>query len=600
MQDTPAHAHTTTDAPRWPSLVVPIVIVLAAIGYYGSYLRYWFNPHDEGGTAALTAMRLLAGEAPLRDIEMGYNVGWFWPIAGLFKMFGVNFVLMRAYFFALSTITALCGWAVTRRLTRNEWLATLVGLFLVVFPGSQFKNYIPMFGVANTLCLVLAAADTEASLKRFSGRAFVGGIVLGLTFLARIDLGYLFTLLWLGVIALRMFDTRLTFISRLGHLVVVPAILATTWVATQGPMDLLAKKGGYQTEFREQYRSWANYLTGQAGALVGQGGSSSATPEGIAEAALSPEKKARLQARKIDRTTMPRMDWKTASASGEFDKKVLFGLTYAPLPMYALLLGIAAASVIAAIFRREFALDQPATLALIALIGSLATFPQFFVFRPDRPHLTEFMPGYVVAAVSAVALLGVRWRWILGGLLAAQLGLFGWLAMDHYSAGTIAAKLKIKKNKRVFFDGSNGVRVWVHQRDFEEFGKVRKAVEAHSKPGEWLVCYPYQPGYNVMTNRPTYEKELYQDNATAALGWDRAAIARIDEKKPAVVIIDDRPINKVEASRFSVWAKPVYRHLQATYQVVEKIGTIEVFARQTTHALAPAPASATTTAPSNP
>ena len=46
-----------------------------------------------------------AGDVPMRDVELGYNVLWFWPIVGLFKLAGVNFLLMRGYFFALSTIS---------------------------------------------------------------------------------------------------------------------------------------------------------------------------------------------------------------------------------------------------------------------------------------------------------------------------------------------------------------------------------------------------------------------------------------------------------------------------------------------------------------
>ncbi|HET6409086.1 MAG TPA: hypothetical protein VFG14_14455, partial [Chthoniobacteraceae bacterium] len=96
--------------------------------------------------------------------------------------------------------------------------------------------------------------------------------------------------------------------------------------------------------------------------------------------------------------------------------------------------------------------------------------------------------------------------------------------------------------------------------------------------------------YNVMTNRPTYERELYQDNATAPAGWPKRAIARIEEKKPALVIIDDRAINQNEASRFSKWAKRTYEYLQANYEVCAKVDTIEVFRRKSSESPAPAPA----------
>jgi hypothetical protein len=63
-----------------------------------------------------------------------------------------------------------------------------------------------------------------------------------------------------------------------------------------------------------------------------------------------------------------------------------------------------------------------------------------------------------VATVSVFFLLKGRWRWLVGSLLAIQFGFFAWFALDHYSAGTIASRLKIKKNKRVWFEGDNGVR----------------------------------------------------------------------------------------------------------------------------------------------
>lgn len=563
MNDAP---NSPTALARWLPLAAPVLIVVAALCYYGSYLQFWFNPHDEGGTAVFTAMRLLAGEAPIRDVELGYNVGWFLPVVALFKVTGVNFLVMRAYFFALSTITALLGWTLVRRLTRNDWLALGVGLALVAFPGSQFKNYNPLLCVLNMLCIAnaaLGAGQSEVALWR---RLAWGGLALGLTLLVRIDLGYLFAMLWVGFLVLRLCEARLSFGQRLANVAVAAAILIAGVVTMHTPAWFAAKSGGYEKEFTSQYTVWVDYISSQARAVAGV-----KTPPAPAKATVSP-------AQKVDRTTLPRMTW--AAAGNALDKKVLVFLTYLPPLIYALLLVWAACRVIASIVRRTFRLDDSATLTLLVLIGSLAAFPQFFFFRPDRPHLSEFMPGYIVATTCAVALLAGSARWIVGGLLAAQLALFGWYALDHYSAGTIAARWDIKKNKRQLFTGANGVRVWVHKdKDYPELEGVRRAVVEHSKPGEWLVCYPYQPGYNVMTDRPTYERDLYQDNATVPRGWSRQAIARIEEKKPAVVVIDNRAINKVEASRFSVWAAPVYEHLRTHYQACAKFDTIEVFAR---------------------
>ncbi len=557
-------------------LIAPLLILVAAVGYYGSYIEYWFNPHDEGGTAAFIAMRMLGGEAAYREIELGYNVGWFWPIVGLFKTFGVNFLLMRGYFFALSAIAAICGWAIVRRVTGNEWLALFIGLLLVVFPGSQFKNYIPLVCLANGLGLVHVAAVRSDTRARFWSGIFMGGIVLGITFLIRIDIGYLCAVMWVGLVALRLFDVRFTNRDRWLQAAGAFGLLIAALLLTHLPAYAAARGSGYGTEFRQQYKGWANFLRGEAGSLVSTDG---APVKSVKRPAMMP-KPGRKPGQKPDRTTLPRVNWDTFISFAS-DKSALFLLTYFPPLIYAILVGWAAISVARQMLARTFTLDQRSTVALLLLGASLTTFAQFFFFRPDRPHLSEFMPGFIVSAVSTVWMLPGILRRIAGGILACQIALFGWFALDHYSAGTIAARTTIKRNKRVLFNGANGVRVKVHQKTYAELEGVRKAVTDHSKPGEWLVCYPYQPGYNVMTNRPSYERELYNDNATAPRDWWKITIANMQDKQPAVVIIDDRAINQVEASRFSRWAAPVYEYVKNTYGLVGKIDTIEIYSRDT-------------------
>jgi hypothetical protein len=67
------------------------------------------NFRDEGGTLTLLGQRVMNGEVPFREVELGYNVGWFLPIAGLFKVIGVDFVGLRVFFFVLSTLAAVLG-----------------------------------------------------------------------------------------------------------------------------------------------------------------------------------------------------------------------------------------------------------------------------------------------------------------------------------------------------------------------------------------------------------------------------------------------------------------------------------------------------------
>ncbi len=110
---------STLHAPRSTRPLWLAFLIVFALGYYGSYFRHGINFRDEGGTVALLAKRLLDGERPFKDVVLGYNVGWFYPVVGLFKLTGVNFVALRVYCFALSTLTAVLGFLLVSRAGRR-------------------------------------------------------------------------------------------------------------------------------------------------------------------------------------------------------------------------------------------------------------------------------------------------------------------------------------------------------------------------------------------------------------------------------------------------------------------------------------------------
>ena len=111
-----------------------------------------------------------------------------------------------------------------------------------------------------------------------------------------------------------------------------------------------------------------------------------------------------------------------------------------------------------------------------------------------------------------------------------------------------------------------------------------KVVEEHSKPDEYLVAYPYHPTINVMTNRRTYEKNVYIDNAERKRDWDREAIKRFEKFQPAVIVLSDWAVNGHEGSRFSAWAAPTKAWIQAHYQsrgtFKTDVDEFEVYTRQ--------------------
>ena len=567
-----------------------LVIVAAALAYYWSYLGYWFNPHDEGGTVCLIAQRLMQGERPWADVALGYNAGWFYPLVGLFHLTGVNYLAARAFFFALSTLTALLGCGIVTRLGGGRWLGCAVGLVLVALPGSQFKNYIPLAEMANTACLIHLLHVEFSARRKWFGAVALGGAVLGLTALVRVEIAIFFAAIWALLLLFVLVDRRLALAQRAAHLLLGGALLAGVAGAVQVPPYLYLRRLGVEAHFAAQIPAWFGALSGglqdQIGVLAQPGGSPAPTPEPVATKAATPPPV-------LDRSTLGRRPVADIWSKGSGKNRLLAVLTYAPFAGFGLFFAGGVLSLAARLWRRSFVLHEHSMQWLLLVGGSLTTFPQFFFFRPDRPHLSEFMPGYIVAMAGCLVLLKPpgqkrsRPQMLLAAAGAAffamHLAAFACYAFQHPSAGTIAARV----GRETKFAAANGVRVRAFKREAQTLTTIRDAVLQHSRPEDFLVCYPYMPGYNLMTNRRTYVHNVYVDNATHDADWMANSIRDIAQRKPAVIIIDHRAINGTDASRFSRWAAPLYDCVKIHYARVAEIpsidsSTIEVFARSLT------------------
>ena len=579
----------------------PLLIVVGALFWYRSYWRCWFNPHDEGGTACLIAQRLLGGERLWVDVEPGYNIGWFYPIVWLFHFTGVNYLAARAWFFVLATFTALLGCGIITRISGSRWLGLAIGWTLVVLPGSQFKDYIPLAEAANTACLILMTCTNPASAKRWFGSIILGGLTLGVTLLIRVEIGYFFMVIWVGALLLFLLDGRTALRRRALCALAGIACLAGGIFVLITPTYFYCRSEGVQSEFLSVYINWARFLRhslGDKSNTVSRPPYFEPHPQrdqhafgevSGAETRLEQDQQSSVPAAEqavesTDASTLPRQPFSGIwLAKGRY--RLLPFLTYAPILGFAVFLVLALVGLARDLWRRDFTLASAPMRWLLLIGGSLTTFPQFFLFRPDRPHLSEFMPGFIIAMAGGVWLLwarrgsGVAHRagvWIISGSLAIHLVAFAVFVFEHPSGGTIAAR----KRRKTAFDAENGVNVFVTTREAQILTGVRDAVLRYSRPEDYLVCFPYMPGYNVMTNRRTYIRNVYVDNATRTSDWSDECIHAFETKRPAVVIIDDRRINGLEASRFSRWAAKSYAYLKRNYTCVARLDddTIQVFA----------------------
>lgn len=291
-------------------------------------------------------------------------------------------------------------------------------------------------------------------------------------------------------------------------------------------------------------------------------------------------------------------DLRTAKDAPE---KALILLRYLPLFTLVPLALWAVGAMLLGWRRNELGAMNRPIAALLAIGGALTIFPQYFFWRSDSPHISEFMPGYWAAAFAAVFLLGWsdlrRTSWVARTFaclfflaLVTHATLYLWRMLPDRWTGTIAARGTFQRkghgpwkwNKRndTPFHGANGVDVYVSKKEAEALEELQKLVSTHSGSStDYLVAYPYHPQINLLVDRRTYEKNVYVDNATAGRGWNDAAIARIQKYQPNVIVLSDWAINGTDESRFSVWGEKAKTWIQTHYLLQTKLLEFEIYTR---------------------
>jgi hypothetical protein len=595
----------------WLGRAAPFLLVVFAAVYYAQYYRSGLNLSGEGGTAAVIAMRLNEGWLPIKETDMGYNVLWFWPIAWLFELTGPNYIALRVYFFALCTLTALLGYCVVRRVTGLAWLAAGVGVLLVLIPGMQFRNYMGLLPVLNMLMLLQAFVLEPKSTGARVGWMALAGAALSLTFLVRVDVGAFFLVIFAGLVVLYPLGVRTEFIRRLPVAIGGLTAAASVFLLVHTPFYLDAKRRGYGSNFVGQYINIPSLLWYEASKEIlktssnqthdprAAAGRRSANPAGqepygfiaVRSTPLSKwrqeQEAARKRAEEEARRVLQREPLDQLWQAGSFYQAAFIIILHLPVAIAGVIILVGSGALLVALVMRNGRLKESALIALVSVGSALTIFSQYYFFRPDTPHLSEFMCPFLVA-MTCSSWLAVRsarrWRhpaisvpcYAFVALCVTDEGLFVYHSFPKESAGTIAAAWK----RPVEYVGENGVRVWVKKREGPRLQAMHEAIVRHSSAEDWVVCFPYSPTINFMTNRRSYVRNLYVDNATAPARFNEHTIAEIRSNRPAVIVIDDRAINQNEQSRFSRWAAETFDYIRRTYRKVGVFDdTIEVYVR---------------------
>lgn len=581
------------------------ILIAFALGYYGYYYNVWPGPGGEGGVAALLSQRLLDGQRPIVDTFLGYNVLWFYPIVGIFKVLGPHYLAMRLFFFVLCTITGLLSYGVVLKCTGKAWVALLAGVLVILVPGQTYRNYMAFLAVLNMSVFLSALVLPAKNLQWRLLWVFLAGVTLGVAYLIRIDVGYFLSFILLGLLMAYPFGDpdhltipRRMLVALVGLLLVVSGLFLTHL-----PIYRDAVNRGFGPEFVGQYRQWPNMIGSfgarMVGALVSTIGSSlerppqhaamkeASPPGGVTPAALQasvpgmngtpPPLEKTL---KITHGAQQRI---SISSPKTRDKIMALNL-YLPIPLSMILGAGGAIGWLLALGCGDRRAASSWLSSLTALGCSLVLFPQYFFWQPNMVHLSEFMVPMTVAILVSSILAADTWkrggwrRFLTGAYLAfafVSLALYYVNACQSGGSGGIA----VSQHKSLPFRAANGVTVIMNAREYQENSAIRDLVTAVSNPGEFVICYPYYPEINFYTDRPSYERNVYADNDIPGEVFHREFMANVGRHHPPVFVINNWDINGTEDSRFYNWASESYRYLTQNYILGYKHGDFEVYVR---------------------
>ncbi len=564
-------------------------LVIAGLVYFGQYYDCGFNVGDEG-SAVLISARLLDGERPFTDVVLGYGLLWFYPLVLLFKITGVSFIATRIYFLSLALMTSLLAYATVRRHSSRRGLAAAVALLALAMPGTLHKTYIPLIVIANMLCL--PSLDRRRTLA--GQQVFGAGLVAAVSYHIRPDLGLVAALVLVLTLAAHALSREPSWPARIRRLGRLWMLFCVAALVPSLPLFFVAHSQGFLELYLELLYQPVQFLSESmapvAAILAGVARTLFLTP--VAWAAEAADGQALAAVGK----TLARTPWDAVWQAGP--QRSFAVLTFLPL----LSLALVAAFAVFRMLRRGLegrpavADDSAGILGLVGLTGS--AFPQFFLFRPDVAHLSQFMLGYMV-------LIGVVFgRWLLpargavrarsptaarkqrlslltrstaAGLLILHVSFYTWFAFPRPVTGSIA----LARGRTERFHGAGGVDIAVRPDNREYLSRVARVVEDNSGGDDVVLCFPYCPGVNVMTGRRTFTRRLYFDDGMLKLepDWQQRTIDRIKTNRVPLIIIRDWAPNGTEISRFKNWASEVMDHLAACYQLTDDFGLTSFYRR---------------------
>lgn len=571
-----------------------LAIVAFAVVYYALYFNAHLTLTGEAGSNVLIAQRMLEGWRPMKDMFIGYNLMWFYPLVWIFEYTGPSLLASRIYFIVLCSISGLLGFLLVRRVTGLATLAAIAGGLMILMPGAMYRNNVGFVGTLASFALIYGYIIKHRTPTFSILWMGFSGAAMSLCFLIRIEPSLIAAVVWMGLVILYPIGVRGEFIQRLRITVAGTLLALVAFAALHAPFVVDAYRRGFGAEFSSQYAQFVKLLQWELqkeiqkikpAAVVHSQPSSAIQPSAQfiqtspTTSVLETSAKPKSQDSSEGRRQRPDL------SEGFQDGRVSFFplALYFPILCAGLLTVLGSSLFLGGVFFSNTS-NRQTGLAILTTTGcALALFPQYFFFRPDSVHLAEFMvpfyPALAVATAGAIELLRVRsWFSWIAAILLLLVCVQVVVAFNALFGREGSGSIRIGRGKTALFEAPGGIRFRVKPEELADWQGLRNILSKSLRKGDYLVTYPYVPLLNVMAQTPSYQFKLYVDNATESMDFPEKTIRELRDKMPAVVVVNNRDINKTESSRFNNWAAPVHQYLLKEYFLAGTyFSCIEVF-----------------------
>ena len=570
------------------------VMIAFAAAYYALYFNAHLTLTGEAGSNVLIAQRILEGWRPIKDMFIGYNLMWFYPLVWIFEYTGPNLLASRIYFMVLCGVSGVLGFLLVRRVTGFATLAAIAGGLMILMPGAMYRNNVGFVGALASFALIYGYVvnhRTPTSSILWMG---FSGAAMSLCFLIRIEPSLIAAVVWMGLIFLYPIGVRGEVLQRLLILFAGTLLALVAFAAVHAPFAIHSYQRGFGAEFTSQYAQFVKLLQWELKKEMEkiqpavQPSPSSPSIQPVLEIPSSLQVPAPIPSAKPKSSDSSEGRRKRPEFSESFqDGRVSFFplAIYFPVFSAGILALVGATFFLGGVFSANV-LNRQTGLAILTTTGcALALFPQYFFFRPDSVHLAEFMvpfyPALATVSAGAIGLFAAR-RWMAwsAAFILLMVSLQVVVAFNALFGREGSGSIQIARGKTALFEAPGGIRFRIKPEELKDWEGLRDILSASLWQGDFLVTYPYVPLLNVMAEAPSYQFKLYVDNATESVDFPEKTVRELREKMPAVVVVNNRDINKTELSRFKNWAAPVHEFLSVDYVLAGTyFNRIEVFVR---------------------